>query len=294
MNSITPLAPTLAIGRAALAAAAGQAGECPADKRRHPMATDSRCRAPARRDRHGAQRLSISPRRRSSTHGRLPRAPHDIAPGGIVPWHSHEDRPALILIVSGEITEYASNCAVPIQHKAGDITPETNPHLALVEEHGSQPVVIYAFDLFRVGDKTTSTSCESSGRLCSLHRGARKPPDTGSNATIRDVTVALDGVPDPGRSLRRAGHPAHPGAAYGVTPAAMGLAVNASTIGMAVAGLAVACSAAASIGAAASREPGAAGDPDRAARGRARPRYFHGAADRAGPVMSAAFTLTLS
>jgi len=43
-----------------------------------------------------------------------------IQPGGVVPWHSHADRPALIYIVQGEITEYASDCAVPIVHKAGD------------------------------------------------------------------------------------------------------------------------------------------------------------------------------
>ena len=31
-----------------------------------------------------------------------------IEPMGIVPWHSHADRPAMIYIVQGEITEYAS------------------------------------------------------------------------------------------------------------------------------------------------------------------------------------------
>jgi len=46
----------------------------------------------------------------------------EIQPGGIVPWHSHADRPALIYIVQGEITEYASTCAVPILHKAGDVS----------------------------------------------------------------------------------------------------------------------------------------------------------------------------
>ena len=46
----------------------------------------------------------------------------EIQPGGIVPWHSHADRPALIYVVKGEITEYASTCAVPIVHKAGDIS----------------------------------------------------------------------------------------------------------------------------------------------------------------------------
>jgi quercetin dioxygenase-like cupin family protein len=48
-----------------------------------------------------------------------------IAPGGVVPWHSHADRPALIYIIEGEIVEYASNCSVPIVHKAGDVTAET-------------------------------------------------------------------------------------------------------------------------------------------------------------------------
>ena len=45
-----------------------------------------------------------------------------IQPGGIVPWHSHADRPALIYVVQGEITEYASICAVPIVHKTGDVS----------------------------------------------------------------------------------------------------------------------------------------------------------------------------
>src|SRR5215813_2719180 len=50
----------------------------------------------------------------------------EIKPGGIVPWHSHGDRPAMIYIVSGEVTEYASTCAVPIIHKVGDVAPETH------------------------------------------------------------------------------------------------------------------------------------------------------------------------
>jgi quercetin dioxygenase-like cupin family protein len=48
-----------------------------------------------------------------------------IEPNGIVPWHSHADRPAIIYIIEGEINEYASNCTVPILHKAGDVVAET-------------------------------------------------------------------------------------------------------------------------------------------------------------------------
>lgn len=47
-----------------------------------------------------------------------------IEPGGVVPWHSHDDRPALIYVAEGEILEFASNCAGPIHHKAGDIRAE--------------------------------------------------------------------------------------------------------------------------------------------------------------------------
>src|SRR5882724_9223977 len=47
-----------------------------------------------------------------------------IEPGGIVPWHSHTDRPAIIFVQQGEIFEYASNCAVPILHKEGEVRPE--------------------------------------------------------------------------------------------------------------------------------------------------------------------------
>lgn len=49
-----------------------------------------------------------------------------VQPGGIVPWHDHADRPALIYIVQGEITEYASDCAVPILHKAGDVARDAD------------------------------------------------------------------------------------------------------------------------------------------------------------------------
>jgi quercetin dioxygenase-like cupin family protein len=49
-----------------------------------------------------------------------------IAPGGVVPWHSHDDRPALIYVAEGEVVEYASNCAVPIVHKAGEVNAEKN------------------------------------------------------------------------------------------------------------------------------------------------------------------------
>jgi quercetin dioxygenase-like cupin family protein len=47
-----------------------------------------------------------------------------IEPGGVVPLHSHSERPANIYVVSGEVTEYASNCQVGVTHRAGDVVAE--------------------------------------------------------------------------------------------------------------------------------------------------------------------------
>jgi quercetin dioxygenase-like cupin family protein len=70
-----------------------------------------------------------------------------VAPGGIVPWHSHDDRPALIYIAEGEIMEYASNCAQPIVHKAGEIRPETRGTSHWWKNLGDKTVVLYVGDV---------------------------------------------------------------------------------------------------------------------------------------------------
>jgi quercetin dioxygenase-like cupin family protein len=71
----------------------------------------------------------------------------EIQPGGIVPWHSHGDRPALIYVVSGEIYENSSNCAVPILHKAGDVARETHATSHWWNNAGKTPVVLLSFDI---------------------------------------------------------------------------------------------------------------------------------------------------
>jgi len=70
-----------------------------------------------------------------------------VQPGGVVPWHSHESRPANILIVSGSITEYRSTCKVPIQHKAGDVTAEFGMLSHWWKNNGSEPAVLYSADI---------------------------------------------------------------------------------------------------------------------------------------------------
>jgi quercetin dioxygenase-like cupin family protein len=70
-----------------------------------------------------------------------------IEPGGIVPWHSHTDRPAIIFVQQGEIYEYASNCAVPILHKEGDIRPEVKGTSHWWENKGAKTVILYVGDI---------------------------------------------------------------------------------------------------------------------------------------------------
>ena len=73
-----------------------------------------------------------------------------IEPGGVVPWHSHHDRPAIIYIISGTIEEYASNCSVPIVHGPGDVTMETHVTAHWWKNTGTEPVVLLSADLFPI------------------------------------------------------------------------------------------------------------------------------------------------
>lgn len=75
-----------------------------------------------------------------------------IQPGGEVPWHSHEDRPAIIYVVQGEVMEYSSDCAVPIVHKAGDTSVERHQVSHWWKNAGSEPVVLISADLLRQED----------------------------------------------------------------------------------------------------------------------------------------------
>ena len=73
-----------------------------------------------------------------------------VQPGGIVPWHSHADRPALIYVVSGAITEHASTCAVPIDHQAGEVSMESIGLSHWWQNNGSTPAVLLSADILHV------------------------------------------------------------------------------------------------------------------------------------------------
>jgi quercetin dioxygenase-like cupin family protein len=138
-------------GAMSLVATMANAGECPADKK----VADGQGQKPstaAAKDVTDVVRsttdLSKEP---AAVHGRLFRLRQlDVKPGGIVPWHSHGNRPAMIYIVSGEIVEYASNCAVPIAHKAGDVAAEKNGTSHWWQNIGNTAAVLISVDLFPV------------------------------------------------------------------------------------------------------------------------------------------------
>ena len=71
----------------------------------------------------------------------------DIKPGGEVAWHSHAERPALIYVVSGTITEYASTCAVPIVHAAGDLSIEQGGLSHWWKNTSDKPVTLISSDI---------------------------------------------------------------------------------------------------------------------------------------------------
>jgi quercetin dioxygenase-like cupin family protein len=71
-----------------------------------------------------------------------------VQPGGIVPFHSHGDRPALIYTVSGQITEHRSSCAVPIVHHGGDIAREADGISHWWINEGKEPAVLLSSDVF--------------------------------------------------------------------------------------------------------------------------------------------------
>lgn len=79
-----------------------------------------------------------------------------LQPGGIVPMHSHKDRPALIFTASGTVTEYSSACKVPIVHNAGEVSTESNGVTHWWKNTGSTVAVLYSSDVHN--DEMTTRS----------------------------------------------------------------------------------------------------------------------------------------
>jgi quercetin dioxygenase-like cupin family protein len=136
----------LALGAAALNSAAF-AGECPADQ------TKADARKPVDMKPVGVTDTVIAMIDVEQEQGIADRKFRMrklvVEPGGVVPWHSHAERPAIIYIVEGQIEEYASNCAVPLVHKAGDVVAETKGIAHWWKNTGDKTVVLLSADLLK-------------------------------------------------------------------------------------------------------------------------------------------------
>jgi quercetin dioxygenase-like cupin family protein len=78
-----------------------------------------------------------------------------VQPGGIVPWHSHAERPANIYVVEGAVTEYRSSCAVPIEHNAGDVAVESGSLSHWWKNNTKKPAILISSDIVPTPMMTT-------------------------------------------------------------------------------------------------------------------------------------------
>ena len=121
------------------------AGECPPDKRGTDLTKMNATPAKGVSDTVlAAINLAEEPAKLQGRQLRLRKLV--IQPGGVVPWHSHGDRPAIIYIIEGDILEYASTCAVPIVHKAGEVARETHATSHWWKNAGDKTVVLLSAD----------------------------------------------------------------------------------------------------------------------------------------------------
>ena len=136
----------LLAGAGSLAGSSAQAGECPAGM----TMTDAQKPGPSAHSQVTDTVISLinlaeeAPRLKDSKL-RLRRLV--IQPGGVVAWHSHGERPAIIYIVSGQIAEFRSTCKVPITHKAGESTAEVHTTSHWWKNMTKRPVVLLSADI---------------------------------------------------------------------------------------------------------------------------------------------------
>ena len=136
----------LALPALLAAGAAAHAGECPADKTgidlTKPVSTPAKDVTDT-----VISAIDLAPKGDAWAGNMLRLRKLVVQPGGIVPWHSHEVRPANILVVEGSITEYRSTCKVPIEHPAGDVTSEFGKLSHWWKNNGKVPAVLIAADI---------------------------------------------------------------------------------------------------------------------------------------------------
>jgi quercetin dioxygenase-like cupin family protein len=131
-------------------AAPALAGDCPKDKvGANPLA--GAATAPVGVTEVELSSIDLSKESVKLAERRLRYRHMEIQPGGVVPLHTHADRPALIMVNQGQIFEYSSQCLVPILHKAGEIGRESSGLKHWWKNEGNVVVVLTIADI--VNDK---------------------------------------------------------------------------------------------------------------------------------------------
>jgi len=141
----------------AVFAAPAFAGECPADKV-GVNALPNAPTAPVGVMENELSSIDLAKENVKLDQRRLRFRHMEIQPGGIVPLHSHADRPALIMVNAGEIYENSSKCLAPILHKTGDISREFLGTQHWWKNMGNVVVVLTIADI--VNDKKPDTMME--------------------------------------------------------------------------------------------------------------------------------------
>jgi len=131
---------------AAVAATPAFAGQCPADQVKADARTGGETMPVGVSDME-LDAVDLGPEIAGLDGRRLRLRKLVIQPGGVVPWHDHTDRPALIMTAEGEITEFRSDCAVGVVHKAGDVSKESGGVKHWWKNESDAPTVLFAADV---------------------------------------------------------------------------------------------------------------------------------------------------
>jgi quercetin dioxygenase-like cupin family protein len=160
-----------------------------------------------------------------------------VQPGGVVSWHAPNERPANTYVLSGRITEYRSTCAVPVEHRRGDMVAESGAASHWWRNNGWRNAVLLSADIlppqgkpeqsmYAVTDWTRRPQQRGVALSPRRHASSRELTHErhltrdGASARVRRRRVAVhlggdraDRVPHRRRSLRDAGAPADTGRA---------------------------------------------------------------------------------
>ncbi|MEE2693094.1 MAG: cupin domain-containing protein [Pseudomonadota bacterium] len=131
---------------AALGAAQANAGQCPADKTKVDVRTTGEM-APKDVTDDELAFVKLDKEIEGLDGRRLRLRKLVVQPGGVVPWHDHTDRPALIMTAEGQITEYRSDCSVGVVHTAGEVSTEYRGLKHWWRNEGKTPAVLIAADI---------------------------------------------------------------------------------------------------------------------------------------------------